>query len=495
MPELIKYITNYLHKIAALAVGLALVTLNIIRIFNVPITIDETGYNKVYSYTMLALDKEGYANNHIFHSLLRKFFVELFSDDLLFIRLDSLLAQIFYLLFSWLIFTLLFKNKWQHLFGFLILNIVSPFLFTFWGLSRGYALSVTFMTISIYYLLNYIYTKRLFYLSISFACAILAVYSNFSLINYFMALLGTVIIKNLLIRQNADEKNALLKELIISLSGVALLALLVTGPLIHVYKFGELSFLGSNGFIDDTIKSLVADGFYLRSPDADTLINIICYSVVGITCITGIFWIFLCIFKHRHKQIADTEVQSGIVLTMLLLLPAASLISQHLLFRINYVTDRAALFFIPLFFISFLYSLGYIFRSFTLLTNLLIATLLLVLSYNFTTKINLNSTLLWWFDADDLAVLKKVSADSKNKKKKIRIHVEWIFGPALYYDIHKYYPDKIELPIWDNNIPQGKDTSFDFYYIVSSTNTDTLLTRYHKDTTFLYGGSILYKKN
>ena len=475
--------------------AITLLILNILRIFNIPITIDETGYQKNDSYSNLIEEKLGHANNHIFHSLLRKFFAELFTNDVFFLRLDSLIAQILYLIYTWRLCRLLFTGKWWQVCGFIILNIASPFLFNFWGLSRGYGLSLTCMTISIYYLLRYIDGRRSFFLCLAYLGAILSVYSNFSLLNYFVTLVATVILHDFLFRDNFEPNRYLVKQLAISVLSIALLALLITTPLTKIYHFGELSFMGSKGFINDTLKSLVSYGLGMPNQSESRFIKCIIWFIILSSYMITIYWAFQYARNLKLKINNDLCIKYGILLNLLLIIPVMAIIAQHVLFKINYVTDRAALFFIPLYLISFIYTLSYSLRRSLLISNVSIIILTFLLAGNFIMKCNISYTLLWWFDADDLHVLKQMNDGSKDKNGKIKIHLYWIFGPSFYYDVNKYYPGKFENPNWDNIPVLGQDTSYDYYYVVSTDNTDTLGLHYHKVSDYLWGGSSLYKKN
>ena len=158
-------IKNAYAPIIAFIVGVSLVVVNIIRVIQIPITIDETGVRADDTYVGLMINKIGSANNHILHSLFRKFFIDTFGDNIFTIRLDSLIAQFFYLFFSYAISNILFKKKGWVLGAFIMLNVASPLIFNFWGLSRGYALALTFMLVSVYYFLKYIVLSRLYLIS------------------------------------------------------------------------------------------------------------------------------------------------------------------------------------------------------------------------------------------------------------------------------------------------------------------------------------------
>jgi len=122
------------QMLLAFVFSCVLVTVNVIRIFQTPITIDETGYVPSYTYSDLMQNNIGSANNHILHSLTRKFFVESLGNILFSFRLDSLIAQGLFLVFTYLLFRVLFKNPWWQLCSFVLLNVISPFIFNFWVL-------------------------------------------------------------------------------------------------------------------------------------------------------------------------------------------------------------------------------------------------------------------------------------------------------------------------------------------------------------------------
>jgi hypothetical protein len=494
MAELRKIHVNLIQLCFESAFAIALLILNILRIFNIPITIDETGYQKNDSYSDLIHEKLGHANNHIFHSLLRKFFAELFTTDVFFLRLDSLIAQVLYLIYTWLICRLLFTSKWRQVCGFIILNVASPFLFEFWGLSRGYGLSLTCMTISIYFLLRYIDGRHPLFLCLCYLGAILSVYSNFSLLNYFVTVFSVITLQNFLFRDNSGVKGSLLKQIAISVLSIGLLALLISVPLINIYHFGELSFMGNKGFIKDTLRSLVSYGLGMPNQADSVFVRSVIWFIILSTWLITIYWIVQYLHNRKLKIKPELSLQYGVLTNLLLITPFIAIIAQHVLFKINYVTDRAALFFIPLYFISFIYTLSYSFRRFQFIGTSGILILTLLLAGNFIWKCNITYTSLWWFDSEDIHVLNKILDESKNKKGKIKIHLYWIFGGGFYYDVNKYYPDKFENPNWDNMPVLGQDTSYDYYYVVSTDNTDTLALHYRKVSNYLWGGSTLYKK-
>jgi len=489
-----KISASALQLLFEVSLGLALVVVNIVRIFRIPITIDETGYHRQYTYLDLVLEKEGHANNHIFHSLLRKTFAELFTDSLFFLRLDSLLAQIVFLVYSWLLSRLLFRNRWWQLCLFVLLNAGSPFLYEFWGLSRGYGLSLTCMLVSVYYLFRYQEDKKLRLLCYSFIGGILAVYSNFSLLNFYVGLAGVVVVTPLLFKR-VEGIGLARKEYAVLFAATATLALLITGPLIHIYHFGELSFMGNTGFMEDTVQSLAFNGILQRVPDRHLALKVTSYFVVIYGVIASLCWVGKSLRLRIKKEVAPGETMRGTLLVLLLVIPAIAIIAQHAFFKINYVTDRAALFFIPLVLLSLVYTLSSFRKPWAYVSGVGGIALVAWLTYIFWSAINVSHTLLWWFNVDDMHVLRRIEKETAGNPRKLKLCVFWAFGPSFYYDIHHYYPDKYEVLNWDRMPVLGSDTTYDYYYVVNSDNADTLKLHYHLDSGFVGNSFLLYRKN
>ena len=483
------------QNIIALIFSIALLSINIFRILRIPITIDETGYNKDETYLQIIQDVGGGANNHIFHSVLRKFFVELFNDHLFFIRFDSLLAHCLFLVFAWLLTRLLFKNRWWQLCSFLMLNLISPLIFDFWSLSRGYALGQAFMIMSIYYLFRYLNSKQITMLAFSLLLGILTVYSNFSFINYFVTLCAVIVFRNIIFKDNSTLRSTLFKEIGIIILAGALLAVLIAGPLLLVLKNGELSFLGKNGFREDTIQSLLNDGLYLGRPENKNFVDNLSWVVAGFSVFSGFYWLALSVIRRKTiNEESNTDLRHGIICYLLLITPAISLIIQHHLLGINYLTDRTALFFIVLFALHVIVFFKSLTPKFPIIRWTLFLMTLVLFGYNFATSVRFNNFRLWWFNMDDIHVLERMKEESQNKAGKIKFHANWRFIPSFNYDMQHHFPGRFET-VYDTRIVPGTDTTFDYYYICSDEPVDSLKLRYHLDSTFVYGGCILYKKN
>ncbi len=482
-----------LQRCFALAISLTLITLNIYRILCISITHDETGYRITDGYMDLMKNEFASANNHIFHSLLRKFFVETFTENLFFLRLDSLLAQALFLFVSYKLVERLFQKWWLVIPAFVLVNTACPLNFEFWGLSRGYALAIAFTITSIYYLHAYITRHHIKYLLYSLLVAILAVYSNFSCINFFVTLINVVLAYRLLFHLSQTGKSTFLKEALALILGSTLLAALIIVPLTNVLGNGELAYLGNAGFVADTVTSLIKDGILLNSRDPNT-INFLIYAIVVVFWVAGIYWLaaYLRILKKGGES--SESLRIGITFYLLLATPVVSVVLQFNLFGINYLIDRAAIFFVILFVLHFLYWVYHISINKAIIAASVMWVLLLPAVDNFyKSEFNTHHTRLWWYCADDMAVLKHITNDPINKGKKVKIWVDWSHLPSFKYNISKHYKDNF-FPIDEHHSEVIKDTTYDYYFIASS-NVPDVHPLYKRDTDVVGGGYILFRKD
>jgi len=107
--------------------------------------------------------------------------------------------------------------------------------------------------------------------------------------------------------------------------------------------------------------------------------------------------------------------------------------------------------------------------------------------------VNINTTILWYFDSADVVILKKINNETKDKPGKVKMAVSWMSEPALKYDIENYFPDHFYPPQSISHTP-GKDTTYDYYYITID-DVPKLPDGYHRDTDCIGGAFILLRKN
>lgn len=465
-------------------ISIILVTLNVLRILHVPITHDEayTFFHYITArYKDIIACNPVTANNHIFNSLLTKVFTKCFHAETQFVlRFANLIGQFIYLVYTYL---LLRKtvNKGIWLVGaFLILNL-NPFFFEFWGLCRGYGLGISFLTAAIYHILCYIKGRKLFHICIGFAFAAMAVYSNLSMLNAYMALIAVLVLNDII---QKEEKKIVIQQIAVVFFWTLILYILLIQPIIELRSNDQFYYGGDLGFIQDTIYSLLKESLYIKRESAG--ITIASYIIAITTCLFGVYWLWAL-----YKKGKQPELITGLYLWLFLMITVVSVEIQHLLMGTRFLIERTALLLWPLYTIQLVYFL-YMTRLVQKGIIAMFAGLMLVLTIvNFICHYNTRSTRSWAYDKDNITVLKKIMMQTKGEPTSIRPF--WIFIPSLqYYTYIKYSNVHIDIDMSDRN-PTGKDTMPEFYYIDES-DLWRLSPVYKPVDTFQQGNFILLRK-
>ncbi len=189
-----KIFTWNLYRFSILGICLFFIGYEILRAVRVPFTIDESStYLNYLSSNILAVFDLNSANNHLLNTVLAKITCSLGGSSEFILRLPNLLAYLIYLLFSFRILDRFIKNKIIVVCGFLLLN-ANPYVLDFFSLCRGYGLSLAFLLAALFYFFSFL-EKAIASpmdgyrdLSRSLAAALLAVLSNFSLLNVYLSL-------------------------------------------------------------------------------------------------------------------------------------------------------------------------------------------------------------------------------------------------------------------------------------------------------------------
>lgn len=175
-------------------------------------------------------------------------------------RLPSLLSLVVYLWYSWRITARWAGTDWMALAGF-IFFISNRYLLDFFSLARGYALAVTMMVVSLYYLGRYLEKPALKWLIWNITGAALAVLANFTMLPYLaglcVLLLGFWIFEWKNIKQFLPHIWWHPGLLLLSYTVVAFLIFRPIGFLLakEEFEYGEVSLIA-------TFKSLIINSLY-----------------------------------------------------------------------------------------------------------------------------------------------------------------------------------------------------------------------------------------
>lgn len=404
--------------------------------------------------------KTPYTNNHILNTVFMKYCEVFFGSSELSLRLPNILAFVVYSIFSTLLFC---KYAPKLILPFYLLMVLNPYLLDFFALARGYGLSIGFLVMSIYYLCSYFTSKQNKHLILFNVGAFLAVMSNFSLLNYYVAAL---IIYNLVYYLNSKLDPShhpyhVYKQNKINIISVIISGMFLYEPLRRVGKMNLLDFGGKNGFIEDTISTVIYGLFY------DIYVSNF-YLIILKTLVLFVVGIIATIIIKNiiQKQIDFLKSNAHLILINCILFAIVFItILQHIILGNDYYVHRFALFLYPLFILNFVFLLGYIYNS--ALKKIAISA-----SYLFSVLIILNMYLNqnvvsykdWEYDKDVKFVMQLLVLEhKKNPDKKITVGINWLFEPSTNFyrytwDLKWLYPTH----------RKGIGKYDDYYYILTS---------------------------
>jgi hypothetical protein len=300
----------------------------IIRVNTVFYIYDEIHTKWIYMVEWNYLPYSGYidANNHFLNSFLGGLFIRLFNSDAMWIvRFPSMLA---FPIYFWAIYG--FRHHFQHkinFYAFASLFLFSAFLLDYFGLARGYGLSIAFLILAFQQMMSYFTgKKRLNVLGIVISW-LGAVFANLTLLPFAMAAMVFI-----LIFQVNKKKYAHILPILISLIPIIYLVKYS----FHLKEIGKLYYGGQDGFFTDTVHSLTPYLWDTKSIYLDILLIFLFLVIVVITSIR--------FFKER--KLFDPKI----LFSLFLILAVVNILAQHYILDINFPEDRSALYLIVFFF-------------------------------------------------------------------------------------------------------------------------------------------------
>jgi hypothetical protein len=341
----------------------------------------------------------------------------------------------------------LFKNKWLVVAGFLLLNL-HPFLFQFWGLCRGYGLSIGCMSGSIYFLMLYLAVGRKRFLILCMLFCIAAILANLTLLNLLPAIFFVILIHNFAQRYSGATKRLLLTDLPVMLGTAVTLFLLIAKTVKKLKEGNNFFYGGDDGIFTDTVRSLIQDSFFIG--DGDKGINFLSFLCVGVVIVMSVYlsWV------HVRRKTGATNMDTFF---LLMAIPLLSIQLQHNLFGTKFVISRTALFLLPLY---ILLLLAFIQQFSQRWVSIILVSLTAIFSINFIKNYNSYETRTWPLDRYDLAVMKRIAARNKTNK----VSLGSCTTPVFEYYASTYFKNRF------SNITgvfgyRTSDTLFDYYYI------------------------------
>lgn len=169
----------------------------VLRAARTALTYDEAAsYLRYVSTDLLSTFSFAVATNHLLHSVLTRASHAVFGAGELALRLPTVCGYLLYLAACYLIVRRL-QSRWLAFFGFLLLNL-NPYLLEYFALSRGYGISIAFLMMAVYCLIEFVTHadagEARSWLTWCLGLGVLAVLANFSTLNAYLGILAVTFI-------------------------------------------------------------------------------------------------------------------------------------------------------------------------------------------------------------------------------------------------------------------------------------------------------------
>ncbi len=436
------------------------------KVLHVPVTIDELPavfhYSK-FSVWEIMMYPDHIPNNHILNTLLVKGSMLLFGQEQWAVRLPNLLAFLLYGLGVFRILRLLLGDgsPW-FLAGALL--FINPYLLDFFGLARGYGLSLALEILAAGFLLEGIMRKAPKYIWYALVSATLASYANFTALVFWAAVTLIAGIWFLAI-YHRHPKKALLPLFLMALFSLAYLALIMV-PLQKMHATDEFQYWTSHGFYQETVISLIHNWYY-HSPVLSHIPH--AWFLLPVALATG--GALLPAFRRNKNSSSETAAtlplprfltHPGFIAVILLLLPALINMAQTKILGTPNLSGRTALLFYPLLSLVFVAALRQIPHiRHPLLSGTATIALSLLLLANLTHRTSLKSVREWDFDQNTLEVMAYLH--EQHPQRTVSLKTSWFFHSSFYFYQYTGKAPWLDLQPYDYQI--DIQTPAEYYYI------------------------------
>jgi hypothetical protein len=382
--------------------------------------------------------KVTYTNNHLLNSLLARGSSYLFGDSEFALRLPNVLGGAAFFIFGAKLLSRLHANRWMVLIAFVLLTF-NTFVNDFFGICRGYGLSLGLLMTALYYQYCSFTAKRaLLYESLALLFSAAAVVANYTLFNFFLlhAAFNLLLSAKRLIALRNDRK-ALLRSLpacTLFVAGIAVFVSKMLAMLLNLNKIGSLNFGGSEGVWKDTVGSLSVFSCFpvLRGNDWIGALY-----VPGCTALVLLIAAVLCIrFLIRRNFSANEWFQ--VFLFIAVTGCGLAIYLQNKIMNIPISRDRTVIYFIPLF---YLLAIGVLLNNGRLKWLQRTAVVLFFLPMVVSQAINFNvkEVASWWGDAEmreatDIIIAQ--AAHTSAEKHPAVVAVTFDMQPAFNYYLY-----------------------------------------------------------
>ncbi|HYV92970.1 MAG TPA: glycosyltransferase family 39 protein [Chitinophagales bacterium] len=483
----------FLRTTLPIIIGVLLLVYIVARAILLPITIDEADTclkHATASFHDIVTFADPIPNNHILNTLLIKLSASIFGMHTLPARLPNILGFVLYFTMIFLITRRISDNPIIILLGIVVMTF-NPYLIDFFSLARGYALSISFMAASLYFAWCFVERKSNRDLAWSVFFAIVSAYSNFTTLNFFVALvalLGIILFQeNFSSAKTPEFLKRTWKAFAIIFSGCLLLAVISYLPIKVMEGTNQFVFWGSKGIYESTLIPLVAASQYhinYFSISEKTFSNMLIVFLIII--LLPAIWVW----KSDRWQIGK---HPQVFFMMIFIGTLAVNILQFHLIHTPYLDARAGLFFYPLMAINIVLFASWLHAKTKASLYFFSIPVILLAMLHISRSINFKYCYQWWFNQHTYTVLNYLREEhEKNTVSPVSLDVSWLFYGSLYFHIVTDPEDWIQLKPFHMDVKP--DSAFEYYYLFENEKS-TLDSQYVSVLSFPDGQNLMRRKD
>lgn len=441
------------EQLLVTALSVAFVAYIVIRSRFVAMTIDEvaTIFNHATRglWDMVTYQKDATPNNHIFHTLCLNFTTWFLGIHQVTARIPVLLGGILYLWAARRISTI--HNRVELRLFTLVALLGNHFLIEFFSLARGYGLASACMLASVYGALVYLRAPTQKALAGSAFMAILAVWSNFTLLNFYLPY--TVLM--LLVVAQQQNGGSLLRHWALVAAGTGLTALVTVKPVLAMRAADEFRFWQSSGFLESTMRPAV------RAALSEPLHNYVPWFIALVVGFCIVTWAYaMGIWLKKHARFDRFTFVSALFLGAI-----CYNFLQNLILGVPFLDARTSLFYYPLLALLLMSTAHWVWEKKPLAARAYMAAIAVFVVVNFYQKASFNRQTEWWFDNGTFMVIEYLERlyHAEKRNGPITLDTSWAMQNSYNFHIKDSTPRLeryIQLPPWHSGRVYPGDTEF-----------------------------------
>jgi len=388
------------------------------------------------NYPQLSVGKllnheSAYTNNHLLNSLAMKGSLALFGTGELSLRLPNLLALLLYLVYTALLIRRCHPLVIVAGFPLLFTNVYFMEMFT---LARGYGLSFGFLAMAIYHASRAIGSNGTWHVALFHLAGVLATLSNFTLLTGYLAVFGAYLIGTAAVAR-AERKGWEQLRPLAQTNGLLLMAafIMLSAPIRRVREANPLNFGGKASFYSDTVSTLV-DGLV---PGVSLQDERMVIAWVILTAVVVLAIAIALVRLWRRSAVPFLATHAGLaVSSFTVVLIGLGAYAQHLVFGVDHLHARFALFMLVPLLLCFILLMGYWAERQPIAPILIVSAACLWAVPRFTQHFGPYHSWEWGYDSQTKEAVDALVVDREQVWRRdgfVQLGIPWIHEPTMNY--------------------------------------------------------------